>query len=237
MASFVWHRNPEEAYSNSYEYAAQEQFAREAKGILTRLGKNLAKYNLHFTAKEASIQKAVWMLHNDAIDALQEALGLLNRKNHKLVGRIFRDVWESSQLVEYFLSATPKSQKDLKKWFEDEIILHREIREQLKKSGRKAEVEQRRQRHRELSKFTHRSYRALQKGYSLGAADKMVYDGYTKWSVLPHTVSSYYAILAALIIQNSETIKNSGLISATEIEKIWKHSLEKTTVSRKCARV
>jgi hypothetical protein len=237
MASIIWNRDPEEAYSNPYEYAAQEQFAREAKKILTRLSKGLGKYNLYFTAKETSVRKAAWILHNDAIDALREALALLKKENHKLVGRIFRDVWESSQLVEYFLSATSKSKSDLKKWFGDEIIVHGKIREQLEKSGRKVEVEQRRQRHRELSKFTHRSYRALQKGYSLGVDDKMVYDGYTKWSVLPHTVSFYYAILAALIIQNSESIKNSGLVSATEIENIWKQSLEKTTIPRKFARV
>ena len=130
-----------------------------------------------------------------------------------------------------------RRKRDLKKWFGDEIIVHAKIREQLEKSGRKAEVERRRRRHRELSKFTHRSYRALLKGYSLGVDDKMVYDGYTKWAVLPHTVSAYYAILAALIIQNSESIQNSGLVSVAEIEKIWKQSLEKTTVPRKFTRV
>jgi hypothetical protein len=127
---------------------------------------------------------------------------VLKKEKHKLVGRIFRDVWESSQLVEYILSATPKSQDNLKKWFSNEIIDHGKIREQVERSRRKADAEQRRQRHRELSKFTHRSYRALLKSYSRGVDDKMVYDGYTKWSVLPHSILAYYAILASLIIQN-----------------------------------
>jgi hypothetical protein len=235
MASFIWDREPEEAYSNPYEYEAQEQFVREAKRILGRLCKSLGKYNLHFYSKETSVQKATWMLHNDAIDALREALSLLEKKKHKLVGRIFRDAWESSQLVEYFLSGTPRSQSDLKKWFENEIIGHEKIRERLKKAGRNAEAEQRRQRHRELSKFTHRSYKSLLKGYSLGADDKMVYDSYEKWSVLPHTVSAYYAILGDLIIQNLESMKNSKLISAKEIEMIWKQNLEKKSVPRKFA--
>jgi hypothetical protein len=79
MASFVWHRDPEEAYLNPYEYSAQEQFDREAKKVLMRLSKSLGKYDLHFTAKAVSVKKAAWMLHNDAIDALREALVLLER--------------------------------------------------------------------------------------------------------------------------------------------------------------
>lgn len=122
MSSFVWSREPEEAYSNPYEYGAQEQFVREAKRILKRLCKRLGKYNLHFYSKDTSAQKAAWMLHNDATEALREALSMLEKKKHKLVGRIFRDVWESFQLVEYFRSSSPQSQSDLKKWYENEII-------------------------------------------------------------------------------------------------------------------
>jgi hypothetical protein len=232
MASFVWNRDFEEAYSNPYEYGAQEQFVREAKKVLARLSKSLKRYNLHFTATETSVQKAVWMLHNDAVDALREALALLEKEKHKLVGRIFRDVWESSQLVEYFLSESPQSQNDLKKWFEDEVISHKMIRERLVISGRKAEAEQRRQRQRELSKFTHRTYRALQKSYSLDGDDKMVYDGYEKNSVLPHTVSAYYAILGDLIFRTLESMKKSKFISEKEARKILKQSLEKRTIPR-----
>jgi hypothetical protein len=112
----------------------------------------------------------------DAIEALQEALALLKKKKHSLVGRVFRDVCESSEMVEYFLSGNLQSQNDLKKWFDNEIISHEKIRKHLKRNGRKAEAEERRQRQRELSKFTHRTYRAMLKGYSRGGDDKMVYD-------------------------------------------------------------
>ncbi len=237
MASFVWNRDPEEAYSNPYEYGAQEQFVREAKRILTRLSKNLAKFNLHFGADETSVRKAAWMLHNDAMDALQEALALLTKSKHKLVSRIFRDVWESSQLVEYFLSGTPKSQNDLKKWFQNEIIEHRIIRERLEKLGKKAEADNRRQTQRELSKFTHRSYRALLKGYSRGGEDRMVYDGYAKFSVLPHTLAAYYAILGDLIFRTLKSMKKSKFISEEEAKKILRQSLEKATVPRKFAQI
>jgi hypothetical protein len=235
MASFVWNRDPEEAYSNPYEYGAQEQFVREAKKILSRLCKVLGKHNLHFNRDACSLQKATWMLHNDTINALREALSLLEKKKHELVGRIFRDVWESCQLVEYFLSSSPQSQGDLKKWFDNEVISHKSIRERLEKSGRKAEAEEKRQRQRELSKFTHRTYRALLKGYSLGGDDKMVYDGCTKYSVAPHTLSAYYAILGDLIFQTLGSMKKSKFISKEEAKKILRQSLEKTTVPRKFA--
>lgn len=137
MASFVWNRDFEEAYSNPYEYLAQEQFVREAKKILSRLSKNLMRYNLHFSAKETSMEKALWMIHNDAVDALREALALLGKEKHKLVGRIFRDVWESSDLVEYFLLNSHQSQRDLKKWFDNEVISHKTIRERLEKRGKR----------------------------------------------------------------------------------------------------
>ncbi len=79
MASFVWNRDPEEAYSNPYEYAAQDQFVREARKIISRLGKALEKHNMQFGRDECSLQKAAWMLHNDSINALREALSLLKK--------------------------------------------------------------------------------------------------------------------------------------------------------------
>jgi hypothetical protein len=235
MASFVWNRDFDEAYVNPYEYPAQKQFVGEAGKILTGLSKALDRHNMRFDRNDTSIPKAVWMLHNDAVDALREALALLKKEKHTLVGRIFRDVWESWQMVEYFLSQTSESQKDLKKWFQDEIITHGIIRDRLKKDGRTAEADERRQRQRELSKLTHRSYRAMLKGYSLGSGNKMVYDNFRRYSTSVHTISAYYAILGWLIIQTSESIEKSGLVTAGEIKKIWKRSMEKTTVPRRFA--
>ena len=150
---------------------------------------------------------------------------------------MFRDVWESCQLVEYFRSSSSQSQSDLKKWFDNEVISHKTIRERLEKSGRKAEAEEKRQRQREFSKFTHRTYRALLKGYSLGGDDKMVYDGFTKYSEATHTLSAYYAILGDLIFQTLRSMENSKFISKEEAKRILKQSLEKRTVPRKFAQV
>jgi hypothetical protein len=139
--------------------------------------------------------------------------------------------------VEYFLSGTPKSQNDLQKWFQNEIIEHRIIRERLEKIGNKTEADKRRQTQRELSKFTHRSYRALLKGYSCGGEDKLVYDGHAKFSVLPHTLAAYYAILGELIFRTLGSMKESKFISEDEAKKILRQSFEKTIVPRKFAPV
>ena len=233
MASFVWNRDFEEAYRNPYEYAAQDQFVREAKKILSRLCKVLKKYNLHFCREDCSLQKAAWMLHNDSISALREAIALLAKGRHEFVGRIFRDVWESCQLVEYFLSGSPQSQRDLKKWFENEVITHGTIRDQLKKAGKNVEAEQRKQRHREFSKFTHRTYRALLKSYSLGKSDMMVYNNYLKYPTAPHTISAFYAISGEMIFKALRSMKMSKFISENEAKKILRESLEKVTAPRK----
>lgn len=235
MPSFVWNREFDEAYANPYEYGAQEQFAREAKAILAGIEKGLRKFDFHFTSNDVSVSKAAWMLHNDAIDALTEALALLEGRKHKLVGRIFRDVWETAQLVEYFLSGTPQSQRDIKKWFKNEIIAHRLIRDALERAGEHEKKEHVKQQHIAFSEWTHRSYRALLKSYSLGDSEKMVYDGYENDSVLPHTISLYYAILGMLILKNVAAIGNSQIISKKEIREIMKEGMEKGTVKRKFA--
>lgn len=237
MPSFVWNRDFDEAYANPYEYEAQRQFVREAKAILTGIQKGLQKFDFHFTKNDVGVSKAAWMLHNDAIDALADALELLEQQKHRLVGRIFRDVWETAQLVDYFLSGTPQSQRDLKKWFKNEIISHKLIREALERSGKQTEKERVRQQHVEFSQWTHRSYRALSKAYSLGDSDRMVYDGYGNDSVLPHTISLYYAILGMLIFQNVASIGRSQIIPKTEIRKIMRAGMEKETAKRKFAPV
>jgi hypothetical protein len=235
VASFVWNRDFDEAYSNPYEYGEQKQFVREAKAVLHRIQKGLQRLDFKFTKGDESLEKAAWMLHNDAIDALLDALELLQRKKHRLVGRIFRDVWESAQIVEYFLSGTPKSKTHLKKWYKNKIINHRDVRDALERAGKRKQKEAARQQHMSFSQWTHRSYRALLKAYSLGDAEKMVYDGYGNDSVLPHTISAYYAILGMLILQNVRAIGQSQTIPKAEIQEIMKESMQKEAVKRRFA--
>ena len=103
MPSIVWGRNPREAYRNPYEYKAQDQFVREAEKIINKLFSELLKYAMKFKRDDTSIKKAIWMLQIDAVDSLQDFLILMKQKNHRVAGRLFRDVMETLDLAAFFL--------------------------------------------------------------------------------------------------------------------------------------
>ena len=95
MPSFIWNRTPQEAMDNPYEYDAQEQFTREASNILELISEELQKHDRKFTRDERTIDKAIWMLQNDALDSLKGILTSLNEKHHRIAGKLFRDVIET----------------------------------------------------------------------------------------------------------------------------------------------
>ena len=168
MTSFVWERNPEEAYTNPYEYEAQNQFCREASFLLSKyydyISSNTTKYHRDDTSKE----KAIWMLHIDALDALRDCLELINAKRHRLAGRLFRDVIETLDLSAYFNTNTEQSNNSLKRWYNNEIIPHKKYRDFIRKTIGNTAAEELMENYKSFSKLTHRSYRALAKSYVLG---------------------------------------------------------------------
>ena len=113
MTSFVWGREPEEAYANPYEYAAQDQFVHEARALLQRFAEALNPRELRFHCDDRSMEKATWMLHVDALEALRDALELIVEKRHRPAARLFRDIVETMNLAAYFLSGSLKSKSDL----------------------------------------------------------------------------------------------------------------------------
>jgi hypothetical protein len=235
MPSFVWYRHPEEAYQNPYEYDAQAQFSREAHVLLEKLYDGLNSYLMKFGAAEESLEKAVWMLQIDALDALRDALELLDNKRHRPAGRLFRDVVETMDLAAYFCSATPESKSSLAKWYKNEIIPHRVYREFLKKTVDEKQAVERRDYYDDLSKFTHRSYRALLKSYSVRRDDRLVYDGSSRSGhrILPQTIAAYYAIIGDLILQLSKELVRGGLLTNDFVDRSWKECAEPETVPRR----
>jgi hypothetical protein len=220
MPSIFWNLDPEEAYSNPYNYSAQEQFVREARRLLDFLAVGYEKYQMTFHRDDRSLKKAVWMLQMDALDSLSDCLDLIESKRHRIAGRLFRDVVETLDLAAYFSSDSAKSRANLKKWFDDEVVLHGVYRDYIKKTVGQDAAEERKNFHRQLSKFTHRSYRALLKSYSLGGGNMMVYDGYHETdSVLPHTIAAYFAILAGLIWQFCDETVKRGILSKDNVRR------------------
>ena len=227
MASIIWDRDPQEAIKNPYEYNAQKQFHREAIALTDKLGKKLEDFQ--YTRGDKTLEKAVWMLQTDALFAFRDAVIMLDQKRHRIVGRLLRDILETVHLVEYFTSQSDKAMKSLQKWFDDELVMHSEFRDYIKKRDGEAISEIKKIQHRIFSKFTHRSYKILLYGYALGSNDRIFYDeGWT----LPQSVAMYYAFLGSfgqLVIEN---LKKYGNITEDVVLDIWNRSMEKEQIPR-----
>jgi len=235
MPSQVWGRSPQEAYKNPYEYAVQDQFVREARAILKKLNEKLQKYSMKFHRDDCSEKKAIWMLQLDALDSLRDALEALTAKKHRITAKSFRDIIETLDLAAFFHSSTNGSKKELKKWYKDEVILHKVYRDFIKKTEGEKLAVRKKDLYKSLSRFTHRTYCALLDGYGLGKNDMLWHDGYdeTGFLILPQTTSVYYAELANLISEFLHEVSTRNLLTKKEVQEIVNTSLESNTVVRR----
>lgn len=228
MASFIWNREVQEAKDNPYEYHAQEQFHREAIILTDKLSEILLKKKKYYLT-EQTIDKAVWMLQTDALFAFRDAVIILNQKNHRLAGRVLRDILESIHLIRYFSSGKVKSEKALKEWFNDQPIMHHEFRDFIKERDGEEESNIYKIMHRILSKFTHRTYKILAYGYIVGAEDRIFY---ADENDQPYSIAMYYAylgIFGKLVVEN---LKDYGIITSDEVDAIWNESMETEQIPR-----
>ena len=244
MPSQVWEcRDPQKAFKEPYEYGIQKQFAREAKAVLGRLYKLLNSNRHRYTVDDQSRQKAEWLLAMDALDSLQDCLKALNRKEHRVAGKMFRDVMESMNLAAYFHSKTEESNKALKKWYKDTIVPNREYRDYVKKSQHPDAAKRLSAYYSSLSRFIHRSYRVILDGYSRGERDLLVHDrtgelygsdeGSASLLVLPQTIASYYVVLANLILGYASELSELELVSKEDVRMAFAESLEFETVPQR----
>ena len=244
MPSQVWGQDPQEAFEEPYEYGIQEQFAREAMALLAQLYRLLNSEGHRYSTQDRSAKKAIWLLAMDALDSLREALASLQRKEHRIAGKLFRDVVESMDLAAYFHSGTTRSVACLRKWYDDKIVPHREYRDHMRKTHSPEEAERLAKHYSSLSRFTHRSYRAILDGYSVGGADRLIHDRTgelfglptdqrSSMLVLPETIASYFAVLANLILEYSADISELQLVNAEDVRSAFASSLEKEIVARR----
>lgn len=236
MPSFVWDREPSEAFDEPYEYNGQSQFAREAKAVIQELEEHYAKFNHIYAVDDNSTKKAVWLLQVDALSALSDSLSLLDEKRHRLVSRLFRDVVETLDASLYFSVAGDKAQVKLNKWYNNEVIPHRVFREFIKQHQGEERFERLRSVYSDFSKYTHRTYRALLMSYMLGKDDNLAYDGFRihdKGYALPHVISFSYAVIAMLIKRFIEFSIATKQLSVEQANDLWRNCLESETVPRR----
>lgn len=244
MPSIVWGRDPQEAYEQPYEYAAQEQFVREASRLLDRLYVLLNSERHHYTTDDRSAAKAVWLLAMDALDSLREGLASLERKEHRIAGKLFRDVLESMDLAAYFSAPDEKGSKAMSKWYRGEYVPHSEYREYFRKSHGDQPANELTELYKKLSRFTHRSYGAILEGYSVGGGDRLVHDrsaetlpgigdGRSRMLVPPQTIAAYYAALAGFIAEYAQELTVLGVLDMESARGAFALALETETVPRR----
>ena len=236
MPSFVWSRDPSEAFREPYEYGGQEQFAREGSAVVAYLKELYATQESRFPLSDTSTRRAVWMLQVDALSALSDALELLEEKRFRVVSRLFRDVVETLDASYYFALAGDASLKNLRKWYDNEVISHRVFRDFVQKHHGPEEAQHLRNLYSDLSKYTHRTFRALSMSYLLGHNETAIYDGFRpkeRMYVLPHVVSFAYAMLAGLIKRFVQFAVDTGQLSKELEVALWERCLEAETVPRR----
>lgn len=235
MTSFVWERDTTDAWNEPYEYEGQKQFQREADSVIEILKEHYSKKDMTFDRDEASLEKAIWLIQVDALDALSDALILTKEKRHRIASRLLRDTMETMDLSVYFYLSGEKAKANLDKWYKDEVIPHNifrvfilnhECEDNAKKSG---------DLYRYLSKYTHRTYNSIMKSYLLGRDNKIAYDGFAKsrHRVLPHVISFSYAAIAALIKRFVDVSLSTNQISISQVNDMWSVAMEKETVKKR----
>lgn len=234
MTSFVWGRDPQEAYQNPYEYEAQDQFYREANNLLQLLFDHLTKKSGTYTRDEQSAEKAIWMLFLDSLESLRDCLSLLQDKKHRIAGRLFRDAVEAMDIASYFCSDDTKKDKHLRDWYNDKVIQNRVYRDYIKENDEE-EWEKLKEYYSQLSKINHRTYRSLAYSYSLGSNGRLIYEGSydNRFMVPPHVIAMYYALIGDLISHFVIRMINSRLISAEEAKVFWSEALEEGVIERR----
>ncbi|MYM68247.1 hypothetical protein GTP45_15610 [Pseudoduganella sp. FT55W] len=236
MPSFVWGRSPKEAWDNPYEYAAQDQFMREATSVLDALSADLDRYTMKFHRDDTGVDKATWMLSLDLVDSLRGSIELFREKRHRIAFRLFRDVVETIDLIGVLHAGNVFAERTLRQWYKNNTISHGEIRKYMESTQGKAAAENRQKFHHQLSKLTHRTYRALTMSFSLGPGDMMVPDTHSSpMLILPQTIAEGLAVLSNLIIEAIECLKLYGPLERDQVSSIFLKALEVDSVPRRFA--
>jgi hypothetical protein len=202
LESRIWYSDPEQEFKTPYDYSEQEIFFLEVQTLLDGLLRLMQCNDMKFSRDDRSRDKAVWMLHFDALDALREALLLLRERRHSIASRLFRDVLETIDLAAHLSRDFEQSRNDLEKWYADEIVQHRRSRESLGQAWGEHVKTARASLYKNWSRFTHRSYWAVSQSFGVGIGDKIWHDSILKehGQCIPQIVASYLPLLANLTV-------------------------------------
>ena len=219
MRSPLWTQPLDEVVANPYDWPSYRLFQEESRLILDALFPLLDRHVLKHHKDERSLDKALWMLLNDALDTLRDCVALMEQQKHRLVGKMFRHLIEVMDLASYFHASTSDSRADLERWFDDEVIPHRRYRNHLERTHGTEKADQSKRDYSNFSRWTHNSYRTLLNSYSLGRDDLLVYDSHSPSILtLPSTLSQYLWALGKFITEYVALLELTGFATRAEIE-------------------
>ena len=237
MPSRIWNLDPSEAYERPYEYAVQDQFQREVTKLLPELYRLLNKDN-EYRVGDKSASKACWLLAMEALDCLRESLAALEQKRHRVVSALLRTTHEVLDLAVYFHAQgeTKNGARQLRAWYRDEIIPHKVYRDWIKARDGSTVGKHEAGKYHELSRYTHRTYRTLLHGYSVGGGKRLVHDATAElygesadsrtMLVVPHTIALYFSMLAQSINRFVTVVGDLALAAPEALKRAIRDSLE-----------
>jgi hypothetical protein len=238
MPSRIWELDPSEAYERPYEYRVQAQFMRELTALLPRLYALLNSEENRTVRDDQSPRQAVWLLQMEALDCLRESAIALDSKRHRVASALVRTTHEVLDLARYFCFAgeTSEGSRRLQGWYRDEIIEHRVFRRWVEEIEGPESAKRKAAMYQELSRFTHRSYRTLLRGYSLGQGERLVHDATTvardatssseTFLVVPETISVALAILAQSSLRIVAELERCEMVEESALAEAIRESLE-----------
>jgi hypothetical protein len=217
IKSRLWTQRLEEVLRNPYDYESKELFLKEASSILNAVYKSYDKYFLKFRLDKRTKEKAIWMLHLDALDTLRDCVFLLKKKKHRIVGKLFRDVTEVLDLAALFWWECDKHQDKLRKWYDDKVIPHSEFRQYLKRTKGESFSKTSSAMYSSLSRWTHHCYSVLLSSYSRGSKEDnalLMCDSHFRSDtlILPQIISQYAWEIKDLILYFLSNVKMVGLV-------------------------
>lgn len=201
LNSKLWDTAPQAIKTLQYEYKEKEIFLKESNKLISLIESVYKQYKLCFKKQDKSLEKAIWMLHMDAISTIKDCLELLKNKKYRLVFKLIRDIFETIDLSVLFWLTKNQQGKYLDRWYNDTTVSHGEFRNYLdKKLKKRVDAKFSSSIYKELSSYIHHNYSALMDSYYLGAGDRIWFDPEGQLA-LPIRITEAMWLLACEIVR------------------------------------
>lgn len=203
------------------EYGTTEEdiqlFFLEAESLLRGLNETYA--TLCFRENDQSVNKAIWMLHTDALNTLQDCVLLLRYSRPLIVRKMYRDIYECLDRATLIREKGDDDQSALDEWYGNKFVKHRRFRDHLNsKFGRNEKSpsiasSSRKDQYELLSKWSHHCYDSLCELYSLDDSSQLVYHGGSEAKSISHSARTLAQLIRFFLTEaeRSQLILKSKL--------------------------